>query len=47
MEGLGYKYPNLTSPISQGNIRLNFEITTKSKLEEPNKFKGWVLGTFM
>ena len=33
-----------TSPISQGNKRLNFQSTTK--LEEPKKFKGWVLGNY-
>ena len=32
-----------TSPISQGNISLNFQAIT-SKLSEPKKFKGWVLG---
>ena len=29
------------SPISQKNKRLNFQIATK--IEEPQKFKGWVL----
>ena len=33
----------LTSPRSQANNRMNFQIT--AKLKEPNKFKGWVLGT--
>ena len=32
-----------TYPISHRNERLNFPIPTK--LEEPKRFKGWVLGT--
>ena len=31
----------LTAPISQGKKGLNFQISTK--LQEPKKFKGWVL----
>ena len=47
-QGLGFRVflrPRPTSPISQGNKRLNFQITTKSK--EPKQFKGWVLENYV